>query len=120
MSLEHLLLSWYPSQPEPLNAGKVPCAAGTAVQLGFESSSLLLTRLGLSGTQVYEPEVRALLGSASHFCEEVVLELRRLLTVWLMIVQAGRHQYSLSAFVDGCADWASPLSDGERDAKQLF
>ena len=35
------------------------------------SSSLLLSSLGLSDTQVYEPQIRALLGTASHFCELV-------------------------------------------------
>ena len=32
--------------------------------------------LELSGTKVYEPEIQALLGTASHFCEAVVLRLR--------------------------------------------
>jgi len=32
------------------------------------SSSLLLSSLELSDTQVYEPYIRALLGTASHFC----------------------------------------------------
>ena len=40
------------------------------------SSSLLLSRLQLSDTQVYEPSMRALLGTASHFCELIVLKLR--------------------------------------------
>ena len=35
------------------------------------SSSLLLSSLELSDTQVYEPSIRALLGTASHFCEVV-------------------------------------------------
>jgi len=39
----------------------------------YSSSSLLLSRLELSETQVYEPYIRALLGTASHFCEVVVL-----------------------------------------------
>jgi len=39
------------------------------------SPSLLLSSLELSDTQVYEPSVRALLGTASHFCEVVVLKL---------------------------------------------
>ena len=34
-------------------------------------SSSLLSRLELSGTQVYEPSIRALLGTSSHFCEVV-------------------------------------------------
>ena len=33
------------------------------------SSSLLLSSLELIDTQVYEPYTRALLGTASHFCE---------------------------------------------------
>jgi len=37
------------------------------------SSSLLLSSLELSGTKVYEPQIRALLGTASHLCEVVVL-----------------------------------------------
>jgi len=40
--------------------------------------SLLLSILELSGTQVYKPSIRALLGSASHFCEVFVLKLRSL------------------------------------------
>ena len=39
-------------------------------------SSLLLSSLELSDTQVYGPQIRALLGTASHFCEVVVLKLR--------------------------------------------
>jgi len=37
--------------------------------------SLLLSSLELRDTKVYEPSIRALLGSALHFCEVVVLEL---------------------------------------------
>ena len=40
------------------------------------SSSLLLSSLELSDTQVYGPQIRARLGTASHFCEGVVLKLR--------------------------------------------
>ena len=40
------------------------------------SSSLLLSSLELSDTQVYEPSIRALLGTASHLCEVVVPKLR--------------------------------------------
>jgi len=38
------------------------------------SSSLLLSSLELGDTKVYEPYIRALLGTASHFCEVVVLK----------------------------------------------
>jgi len=37
-------------------------------------SSLLLPTLELSDTNVYEPEIRARLGTAAHFCEVVVLK----------------------------------------------
>ena len=37
---------------------------------------LLLSSLDLSDAKVYEPEIRALLGTASQFCEEVVLKSR--------------------------------------------
>jgi len=37
-------------------------------------SSLLLSCLELGDTKVYEPQIRALLGTAAHFCEVVVLE----------------------------------------------
>jgi len=42
---------------------------------GQVSSFLLLSSLELSDTQVYEPYIRALLGTDSHFCEVVVLKL---------------------------------------------
>ena len=37
---------------------------------------LLLSSLELSNTKVYEPQIRALLGTASHFCQVGVLKLR--------------------------------------------
>ena len=37
------------------------------------SSSFSLWSLDLRDTKVYEPEIRALLGTASHFCEAVVV-----------------------------------------------
>ena len=40
------------------------------------SASLLLSSLELSDTNVYEPYTRALLGTAAHFCQVVVLKLR--------------------------------------------
>ena len=40
------------------------------------SSSSLLASLDLSNTSIYEPQIRALLGTAPHFCQTVVLELR--------------------------------------------
>ena len=45
--------------------------------IGFHinSSALSLSSLELSDTQVYGPSIRALLGTVSHLCEVVVLEL---------------------------------------------
>jgi len=42
----------------------------------FFSSSLLLSSLELSDTKVYEPYIRARLGTAAHLCEVIVLKLR--------------------------------------------
>ena len=39
------------------------------------SSSLLLSSLELSDTTIYEPSIRALLRTAAHFCQGVVLKL---------------------------------------------
>jgi len=39
------------------------------------SSSLLLSSLELSDTTVYEPQLRARLGTTAHFCEVAVLKL---------------------------------------------
>jgi len=44
-------------------------------ELILSTSSLLLSSLELSDTKVYEPQIRALLGTASLFCEVVVLKL---------------------------------------------
>ena len=55
------------------------CPAPTIVQVAHtpnavsSSSSLLLSSLELSDTKVYEPEIRARLGTAAHFCKVVVL-----------------------------------------------
>jgi len=46
------------------------------VRRRFFVSYLLLPSLELSDTKVYEPQTRALLGTASHFCEVAVLKLR--------------------------------------------
>ena len=50
--------------------------ASTLICLRISSSSLLLSSLELSDTRVYEPSIRALLETGSHFCE-VVVQLRR-------------------------------------------
>ena len=41
------------------------------------SPSVLLSSLELSGTKVYEFEIRDRLGTAAHFCEVVVLKLKQ-------------------------------------------
>ena len=54
----------------------------------FVFFSLLLSSLELSDTQVYEPEIRARLGTAAHFCEPVfclavtVLLSREVFFIW--------------------------------------
>jgi len=46
-----------------------------AIYVWYFFSSLLHSSLELSDTKVYEPYVRALLGTAAHFCKVVVLKL---------------------------------------------
>ena len=43
---------------------------------GSSPSTLLLSSLELSATEVYEPSIKARLGTAAHFCEVGVLKLR--------------------------------------------
>ena len=43
---------------------------------GHSPSSVLLSSLELYDTTIYEPEIRALLGTAPHFCSAVGFELR--------------------------------------------
>ena len=45
-------------------------------QVQVSSSSLLLSSLELSDTQVYEPSIRALLEIVAHLCDAVVLKLK--------------------------------------------
>ena len=57
-------------------SGPVPLPGRTAprrLSLRYSSSSLLLSSLELSDTKVYEPSIRARLGTAAHFCGVVVL-----------------------------------------------
>jgi len=66
----------------PYTCRRVGACAASRPRAASSSSALLLSSLELSDTQVYEPEIRALLGTASHFCEggqpvvELVHELR--------------------------------------------
>jgi len=59
------------ASPEP-----TPEAAFAVLTISSISSSLLLSSLELSDTNVYEPQIRARLGTAAPFCEVVVLKLR--------------------------------------------
>ena len=59
-------------QGYPLQQSGMAWPAGS----GFFYFSLLLSRRELGDTQVYEPQIRALLGTATHFCEVVVLRSR--------------------------------------------
>ena len=56
-----LLLRHAPTHPHPT---------------GPSSSSLLLSILEMNDIKLYQSQIRALLGTASHFCEVVVLRLR--------------------------------------------
>jgi len=60
----------------PLYIKLEPCPEGAMLTLDSSSFSVLLSSLELSDTKVYEPQIRALLGTASHLCEVVVLKLR--------------------------------------------
>ena len=71
----------YTLNPQPCTLNPTPSTLNpnpqTPTQAGsFFLSSLLLSSPELSDTQVYEPYIRALFGTASHFCEVVVLKLR--------------------------------------------
>ena len=57
--------------------GRVVCPeAGPCGPHSSSSFSLFLLCLALSGSKVYEPQVRAHLGTASQFCESVVFKLK--------------------------------------------
>ena len=69
LSLSHsLTLSLSPSLTLSLSLIHAPSRRGPACLLLSCSSSLLFS-LELSDTKVYEPEMRALSGTASHFCK---------------------------------------------------
>ena len=55
---------------------RLPSLPTNRVSLTTHSSgsSLLLSSLELSDTKVYEPQIRARLGTAAHFCEVGVLK----------------------------------------------
>ena len=53
---------------------RAPLCGGVVPRIS--SSSFLLSSLELSDTKVYEPLMRALLGTGSQFCEVIILECR--------------------------------------------
>ena len=67
----------------------LPCRpAGTCCLCSrFTASSLLLSSLELSDTKVYEPYIRALLGTASHFCEGGVPQVTGSVQVMSLVTQ---------------------------------
>jgi len=62
-------------------AARMAAAQRRVCAVHTSSSSLLLSSLELSDKKVGEPRIRALIGTASHFCEVVVLKLRRVCAV---------------------------------------
>ena len=61
---------------------------GISTGSSSSSSSLLLSSVELSDTKAYGPEIRALFGTASHFCQIIVLKLRTVpkdVGAWLRI-----------------------------------
>ena len=69
MNLKEPQTSQGASRPDARGMG------GRGDRVLFFSLSLLLSSLELSDTNVYEPYIRALLGTGSHFCHVVVLKL---------------------------------------------
>ena len=76
VSLSHLLLVWYPSQrgptPESINIEREKETRRRRNHSSSSSSLLLVHRslsLKLSDTRVYEPQIRARLGTTAHFCQ---------------------------------------------------
>ena len=61
---------------EPLSSSVSGELLSSSVSGADPSFSLLLSRLESSDTKVYAPKIRALLGTASHFCEVASLEER--------------------------------------------
>ena len=60
----------------PSSNPRASSATCSSIQVAKPSSSPLLSSLELSDTTIYEPWMRALLGTAPHFCSAVVIKLR--------------------------------------------
>ena len=89
----------------PVIRGRSPSALD---QIALISSFSLLSSLKLSDTQVYEPEIRAFLGIASHFYEVVLLKsrIKTACSEWPQALRARPHR--LFRVLD--VDWHSPES----------
>jgi len=61
-------LKYEPSKTQGMDIMVIPVKKHKTVCPPSVSSSLFLSSLELSDTKVKEPEIRALLGTASHFC----------------------------------------------------
>ena len=88
------------------------CALADVPALGITgcvesfSSSLLLSSLELSDTQVYPTQIRALLGTASHFCQVVVLKLRTWSNAVDFIVKSRGRGYQWRMKVGFIGSWS--------------
>ena len=67
------------------------------------SSSLLPSSLRLSDTQVYEPQIRTRLETASHFCEVAVLKLRTV-PYALLLLNDLEHDMPVKARLRPCLE----------------
>jgi len=71
----------------------------------------------LSDTTVYEPSIRALLGTASHFCEVVVLKLRPTPQV---VLHEDKKYYPLAEEIYGDAEVTVQVHTPSRFAGPFF
>jgi len=90
-----------------------PLSIGEALTSPALSSDLLLSSLELSDTTIYEPQTRALLGIASHFCEVVVLKLRTVPIRYSSQIKNSPSDPSWLKLALSCAVEHDPLSIGE-------
>jgi len=79
------------------------------------SSSLLLLSLELSDTKVYEPQIRAFLGTASHFCEVVNPNPQQA----MQVNEAARRKKEDASFFSGVKDVCSPTLRCRANLEQI-
>ena len=84
-----------------ISPGAEPRAEKGASHATSSLSSLLLSSLELSDTTIYEPQIRALFGTASHFCQVVVLKLGSVRTHPLVLMRSTMLPIRLFPFVCG-------------------